>query len=123
MGLPLSLRLESADLGVRVSAVCPGYVRTNIYQNTVLAGLPRDQAARKPVQMIEAAQAAVMILDGVARNHALILFPRLRALGLARIPHLPPRHRADLPHPGKATTQIPDNLKRDTSMSTPKMSP
>jgi len=75
VGLSLSLRLEGADLGVKVSAVCPGYVRTNIYPNTVLAGLPREQAARKPVKMIEAAQAAVIILDGVARNHALILFP------------------------------------------------
>ena len=56
-------------------AVCPGYVRTSIYQNTALAGLPRELAARKPVKMIEAAEAAVMILDGVARNHALILFP------------------------------------------------
>jgi NAD(P)-dependent dehydrogenase (short-subunit alcohol dehydrogenase family) len=75
VGLSLSLRLEGADLGVKVSAVCPGYVRTSIYQNTVLAGLPREQAARKPVKMIEAAEAAVMILDGVARNRALILFP------------------------------------------------
>ncbi len=75
VGLSLSLRLEGADLGVKVSAVCPGYVRTSIYQNTVLAGLPREQATRKPVKMIEAAQAAVLILDGVARNHALIVFP------------------------------------------------
>jgi len=75
IGLSLSLRLEGADLGVKLSAVCPGYVRTSIYQNTVLAGLPREQAARKPVKMIEAAPAAVMILDGVTRNHALIVFP------------------------------------------------
>jgi len=75
VGLSLSLRLEGADLGVKVSAVCPGYVRTNIYENTVLAGLPKEQAARKPVKMIEAGQAAVIILDGMARNHALILFP------------------------------------------------
>ena len=75
IGLSLSLRLEGADLGVKVSAVCPGYVRTSIYQNTALVGLPREQAARKPVKMIEAAEAAVMILDGVARNQELIVFP------------------------------------------------
>jgi NAD(P)-dependent dehydrogenase (short-subunit alcohol dehydrogenase family) len=75
VGLSLSLRLEGADLGVKVSVVCPGYVRTSIYQNTVLAGLPREQAARKPVKMIEASQAAAAILDGVARNHAVIIFP------------------------------------------------
>jgi NAD(P)-dependent dehydrogenase (short-subunit alcohol dehydrogenase family) len=75
VGLSLSLRLEGADLGVKVSVVCPGYVRTSIYQNTVLAGLPREQAARKPVKMIGASQAAAAILDGVARNHAVIIFP------------------------------------------------
>ena len=40
VGLSLSLRLEGADLGVKVSAVCPGYVRTSIYQNTALAACP-----------------------------------------------------------------------------------
>ncbi|HUH72589.1 MAG TPA: SDR family oxidoreductase [Mycobacterium sp.] len=75
VGLSLSLRLEGADLGVKVSAVCPGYVRTNIYQNVLLVNMPREEAARKPVKMIEPSQAAVTILDGVARNRALIIFP------------------------------------------------
>ena len=35
VGLSLSLRLEGASLGVKVSCVCPGFVRTNIYQNAV----------------------------------------------------------------------------------------
>ena len=35
VGLSLSLRLEGAGLGVKVSCVCPGFVRTNIYQNAV----------------------------------------------------------------------------------------
>ena len=33
IGLSLSLRLEGTDLGVRVSAACPGHVRTNIFEN------------------------------------------------------------------------------------------
>jgi short-subunit dehydrogenase len=33
VGLCLSLRPEGADLRVKVSCVCPGFVRTNIYQN------------------------------------------------------------------------------------------
>jgi NAD(P)-dependent dehydrogenase (short-subunit alcohol dehydrogenase family) len=33
VGLSLSLRLEGADLGVKVSCVCPGFVRTDIYHN------------------------------------------------------------------------------------------
>jgi NAD(P)-dependent dehydrogenase (short-subunit alcohol dehydrogenase family) len=77
MGLSLSLRLEGADLGVKVSAVCPGYVRTGIFDTSVMVNLPRELAGRMPrgVKMIEAAQAARVILDGVARNQAMIAFP------------------------------------------------
>jgi NAD(P)-dependent dehydrogenase (short-subunit alcohol dehydrogenase family) len=51
VGLSLSLRLEGVDLGVKVSCVCPGFVRTNVYQNaevvnmTLPAGMTREQAA------------------------------------------------------------------------------
>jgi len=41
VGLSLSLRAEGADLGVKVSAVCPGYVRTPIFGNAVVVNLPR----------------------------------------------------------------------------------
>ena len=75
VGLSLSLRLEGADLGVKVSVVCPGYVRTTIYENTVLVNVPRDQATHKPIKMIEASQAARTILKDVARNQAVIVFP------------------------------------------------
>jgi len=75
VGLSLSMRLEGADLGVKVSVVCPGYVRTAIYQHTVLLNMPREQAARKPIKMIGAPQAAQSILKGVARNQAVIAFP------------------------------------------------
>jgi NAD(P)-dependent dehydrogenase (short-subunit alcohol dehydrogenase family) len=81
VGLSLSLRLEGVDLGVRVSCVCPGFVRTNVYQNAEVAGLalpagvPREQVAGAPAKMMEPARAARMILDGVARNRALIVFP------------------------------------------------
>jgi NAD(P)-dependent dehydrogenase (short-subunit alcohol dehydrogenase family) len=75
VGLSLSMRLEGADLGVKVSVVCPGYVRTAIYQHTVLVNMPREQAARDPIKMIGAPQAAQSILKGVARNQAVIVFP------------------------------------------------
>ena len=39
VGLSLSLRLEAADLGVKVSAVCPGYVRTPIFDTAVTVNL------------------------------------------------------------------------------------
>ena len=76
VGLSLSLRLEGADLGVKVSVVCPGRVRTNIYQNTILINVPREQVmAHLPAKMMEASQAARKILNGVARNRAVIVFP------------------------------------------------
>jgi NAD(P)-dependent dehydrogenase (short-subunit alcohol dehydrogenase family) len=81
VGLSLSLRLEAADLGVKVSVVCPGFVRTNIYQNMILvnpnlpAGVPREQLAGAPAKAMEPGRAAQVILDGVARNQALIVFP------------------------------------------------
>lgn len=75
VGLSLSLRLEGADLGVKVSVVCPGYVKTNIYSNVVLVGVDRALATRKPIKMIGATEAALAILDGVCRDQAVIIFP------------------------------------------------
>ena len=81
VGLSLSLRLEGVDLGVKVSCVCPGFVRTNVYQNaeavnlTLPAEMTREQVAGAPAKMMEPARAARVILDGVVRNRALIVFP------------------------------------------------
>ena len=81
IGLSLTLRLEGADLGVRVSVVCPGFVRSNIYQNArvvnmqALSGRERERAAGAPARMMSAEHAARVILDGVARNQGLIVFP------------------------------------------------
>ena len=77
VGLSLSLRAEGADLGVKVSVVCPGWVRTPIFENSVAVNIPQELLDRPPgrIKWIEAAQAARVILDGVARNHAVIAFP------------------------------------------------
>jgi NAD(P)-dependent dehydrogenase (short-subunit alcohol dehydrogenase family) len=81
VGLSLSLRLEGADLGVKVSCVCPGFVRTNVYRNAEVVGrvlppgVPLEKLAGAPATMMEPARAAQVILDGVARNQALIVFP------------------------------------------------
>ncbi len=77
VGLSLSLRLEGADLGVKVSVVCPGYVRTPVFENAVMVNMPQELTSRMPARtkMVEPSQAARVILDGVARNRALIAFP------------------------------------------------
>jgi NAD(P)-dependent dehydrogenase (short-subunit alcohol dehydrogenase family) len=80
VGFSRSLRLEAADLGVRVSVVCPGWIRTAIYQNAIAVNLPADATTPK-VKMVEPARAAREILDGVARNAEIIVFPAsIRAL-------------------------------------------
>jgi len=42
---------------------------------TLPAGIPREQVAGAPAKMMAPEQAARVILDGVARNKALIVFP------------------------------------------------
>ena len=74
VGLSLSLRVEGADLGVKVSAVCPGYVQTDLYQAIVNVP-PEQRAAVISHKMIDTSKAARTILGGVSRNQAIIAFP------------------------------------------------
>jgi len=41
--LSLCLRYEGADLGVKVSVICPGHVGTNIYQAMTVVNVPRER--------------------------------------------------------------------------------
>lgn len=77
VGLSLSLRAEGADLGVKVSTVCPGYVQTNIYKNMEVMHMSREKAAsRLPKKSVSSHDAAQIILDGVLKNKAIIIFPK-----------------------------------------------
>jgi NAD(P)-dependent dehydrogenase (short-subunit alcohol dehydrogenase family) len=81
VGLSLSLRAEGADLGVKVSAACPGDMKTKIYDNMVVVNMPREQVAALSrrthylMPQMSAQAAARAILRGVARNRPLIVFP------------------------------------------------
>ncbi|OBH58104.1 short chain dehydrogenase [Mycobacterium colombiense] len=46
LALSESLRADFADEGIRVTAVCPGFVNTNIAKNTIYAGMSADQQER-----------------------------------------------------------------------------
>jgi len=77
VGLSTALRAEGADLGVRVSVVCPAFIQANmIHEHSVVgvrvAGL---LAKRNPRLMPTAGQAAKAILRGVARNQEIIVYP------------------------------------------------
>jgi NAD(P)-dependent dehydrogenase (short-subunit alcohol dehydrogenase family) len=80
VGLSLSLRVEGADLGVKVSVVCPGRVQTNMYQAATIANLPPERRSAYEQQMtaprrMDASKAVRTILSGVSRNKAIIIFP------------------------------------------------
>ncbi len=71
-----SLRAEARGLGVRVSAACPGYVRTNIFQPERTVGAELDLVmADLPTAMLAPDEAGLRILDGVARGRETIVFP------------------------------------------------
>ena len=81
VGLSLSLRAEGADLGVKVSAACPGDMKTKINDNMVVVNMPREQVATLSrrthylMPQMSARTAARAILRGVGRNRPLIVFP------------------------------------------------
>jgi NAD(P)-dependent dehydrogenase (short-subunit alcohol dehydrogenase family) len=81
VGLSLALRFEGADLGVKVSCVCPGDMKTDIYDNMTvinmdLATIERDsRRTHFLLPQWSAQRAAHEILKGVARNRVMIVFP------------------------------------------------
>lgn len=76
VSLTQSLRLEGEALGVKVSAICPAFVESKIYDRTLVAGLKRDAmrtAAAFPIVPVEGL--IPRVFAGLERNEALILFP------------------------------------------------
>lgn len=76
VGLSTSLRAEAAGLGVKVNVVCPGYIRTGIFDASPVLNVDHDKAvALIRFKMMDAAEAARVMLRGVERNKAIITFP------------------------------------------------
>ena len=74
VGLSTSLRAEAAELGVKVSVVCPGFVRTGIFDASTYLQTKREDVISNlsSIKMIDATGCARVILRGVARNRAII---------------------------------------------------
>lgn len=94
VSLSLALRAEGADRGVRVSALCPGFVDTPLLDN-VNPGMPQTRAGRESraairrivPRMYTADKLAKDVIKGIARNQALIIAP-----GSARVAAFVARH-------------------------------
>ena len=76
VGLSINLRAEGEALGVKVSVVCPGLVDTPIHRSAPFVRADREPyLARLPFRFVDVGEAARLILRGVARNRAVIVFP------------------------------------------------
>jgi len=75
VGFSKSLRIEAAGLGVRVSVVCPGFVRTGIFDAMPFLKVDKQKIFEKIPKAVEPDKAAQIILKGVRKNKALIAFP------------------------------------------------
>lgn len=78
VGMSTGLRAEAAKHGVKVSVVCPGFVRTPILDNAFVHGQSRDEVANKAnkTPWADPADVAREILIGVKRNKAIIVVTR-----------------------------------------------
>lgn len=76
VGLSQSLRYEGADVGVKVSTICPGYVQTDIYKNMTVANVPNEKVVESlPVGAMKPSVAVDIILKGIIKNKDIIIFP------------------------------------------------
>jgi NAD(P)-dependent dehydrogenase (short-subunit alcohol dehydrogenase family) len=75
VGLSNALRIEGADYGVKVSAVCPAYIKTAIFRDSKMINVDREKAlAQLPDWIgITPEECANVILRGVERNKAFIV--------------------------------------------------
>jgi NAD(P)-dependent dehydrogenase (short-subunit alcohol dehydrogenase family) len=83
VGFSSALRAEAAGLGVKVSVVCPGLIRTEMGEHNMYWNVRKeDYLAQLPWRwMMPPDKAAKYILRGVERNQELILFPLSNRVG------------------------------------------
>jgi NAD(P)-dependent dehydrogenase (short-subunit alcohol dehydrogenase family) len=76
VGLSTSLRTEGAGLGVRVSAFCPGVIRTPLIEKSMVVNSSMEEIlSLSPLKIMDVNDAVRVMLRGVARNQAIIVCP------------------------------------------------
>ncbi|MBI3567409.1 MAG: SDR family oxidoreductase [Gemmatimonadetes bacterium] len=78
VALSRALRVEGAALGVKVTALCPGFIDTGIYAAAVTAGTSQISVKRSVPFPIAPLDASVdELLAGVMRNDELVVLPKI----------------------------------------------
>jgi NADP-dependent 3-hydroxy acid dehydrogenase YdfG len=80
VGLSHTLRSEAADLGVKVSVVCPGKIETPIYDTSRVINFDKEATLALWPKGISPERCAEIILHGMERNKATIVVTRLAKL-------------------------------------------
>ncbi len=75
VGLSKSLRIEGEKLGVKVTAICPGFVQTGIYESAIKQVNLEQLMSAIILPIISVDEATKSILKGVVANKELIVFP------------------------------------------------
>jgi NAD(P)-dependent dehydrogenase (short-subunit alcohol dehydrogenase family) len=73
VGLSSALRIEGAAHGVKVSAICPGYVKTAMFRDFKTINVDRKKLTPPDRAGVTPEECARIILKGVERNRAFIL--------------------------------------------------
>jgi NADP-dependent 3-hydroxy acid dehydrogenase YdfG len=78
VGLSQALRIEAADLGVKVNVVCPALVKTRIFEDSRSVGNRGFDSINEILNRfgISSEQCARSILNGVKANKEVIMIPR-----------------------------------------------
>ena len=76
VGLSRGLREEGKTYNIKVTAVCPGFIESSIYESAELINTGfTDGRSLIPFKMVPVDKAVSIILKGVAQNKAIIVFP------------------------------------------------
>lgn len=77
VGLSTALRAEARALGVKVSVVCPGLIKTSIWKKTRMMKASNEDMLNLIGEgiMLDVNYTTRLILNAICRNQALIVFP------------------------------------------------